>query len=115
MRRTTLLFSALLILLAACTPRVWYKPGATSTQRDRDLQACRYEAEARFAETTPPVDAFRVYVDVPYGTPYELEREVEEAAHSAVQSAYQNYENAFVHDYVTDCMHAKGYVLVKQR
>jgi hypothetical protein len=106
---------ALLVLLAACAPRVWYKPGATSTQRDRDLEACRYEALARFTESTPPLSEFRVYVDVPYGTPYELARRVEDAAENAVESEYQDYKSAFVRAYVNDCMEAKGYVLVEER
>ncbi|WP_456445691.1 hypothetical protein [Oceanithermus sp.] len=115
MKRTALLLLALLVLLAACAPRVWYKPGATSSQRDRDLEACRYEAQARFAEAVPPLGAFRVYVDVPFGTPYELERRVEDAADDAVRDAYRDYENAFVRAYVNDCMEAKGYALVEER
>ncbi len=115
MRRTALFFLALLVLLASCTPRVWYKPGATSAQRDRDAKACRYEALARFTESTPPLAAFRAYVDVPYGTPYELADRVQEAAEDAVRNAYEDYESAFVHRYVSDCMGAKGYTLVERR
>ena len=115
MKRATLLLLALLVLLTACTPRVWYKPGATRTQRDRDLEDCRYQARASFVQSTPPLSAFRVYVDVPFGTPYELERRVEEAADDAVRDAYRNYESTFVRDYVNDCMKAKGYVLVEER
>ncbi len=109
------LLALLVLLLAACTPRVWYKPGATSTQRDRDLEACRYEALARFADETPPLAAFRVYVDVPYGTPYELAQRLREAAERAVQSEYRDYKDAFVSAYVEDCMTEKGYVLVEER
>lgn len=115
MKRTALLLLALLVLLAACAPRVWYKPGATSTQRDRDLEACHYEAQARFAGAVPPLGAFRVYVDVPFGTPYELERRVEDATEKAMRDAYEDYRSAFVRDYVNDCMEAKGYVLVEER
>ncbi|WP_456414257.1 hypothetical protein [Oceanithermus profundus] len=115
MKRTGWLLLALLVLLAACAPRVWYKPGATSTQRDRDLELCRYEAQARFAEAVPPLGAFRAYVDVPFGTPFELERRVEEAAQDAVRDAYEDYRNAFVRGYVSNCMEAKGYVLVEER
>ncbi|WP_293180967.1 hypothetical protein [Oceanithermus sp.] len=109
------LLALLVLLLAACTPRVWYKPGATSTQRDRDLESCRYEALARFAAEVPPLSAFHVYVDVPYGTPYELAQRVRETAERAVRSEYQDYKDAFVSAYVADCMTEKGYVLVEER
>ncbi|WP_287372265.1 hypothetical protein [Oceanithermus sp.] len=115
MKRTGLLFLALLTLLVSCAPRVWYKPGATSSERDRDLEVCRYQAQARFAEAVPPLAAFRVYVDVPFGTPYELERRVEEAADDAVRDAYEDYRDTFIRGFVTDCMEAKGYVLVEER
>ncbi|HGY09998.1 MAG TPA: hypothetical protein ENK37_08120 [Oceanithermus profundus] len=115
MKRLGWLLAAVLLVATACAPRVWYKPGATSSQRDRDLKACRYEALARFTEQTPPLSAFRVYVDVPYGTPYELAVRVEEAAEDAVESEYESYKNAFVRSYVADCMEAKGYTLVEER
>ncbi len=105
---------ALILLLSACAPRVWYRPGATSTQRERDLKACRYSALATFTEATPPLSEFHVYVDVPYETPPELARRVEDAAKDAVADAYADYRNTFVRSYINDCMKAKGYTLVKQ-
>jgi len=110
-----LLFLSLVLLLVACAPRVWYKPGATSSLRDRDLQACRYEANARFVESTPPLAAFRVYVDIPWGTPAELASRVRSAADEAVRDAYEDYRGEFISSYVHDCMVRKGYVLVEQK
>ncbi len=115
MKRLVVLLALVLMLLAACAPRVWYRPGATTSMRDRDLEACRYEALARFTEQTPPLSSFRVYVDVPYGTPFELAHRVENAAEEAVRREYEDYQSEFVGGYIHDCMIRKGYVLVEEK
>jgi len=113
MKRAVILFVALLVL-AACTPRVWYKPGATSDRRDRDLRVCHHEAQARFAELAPPLSAFRVCVEAPWGTPADLELRIRDAAEEAVQREYDDYRSGFINDYVHDCMIRKGYLLVEK-
>ncbi len=115
MKKAFLLIAALALLLASCAPRVWYKPGATSSRRDRDLEACRYEARARFAELTPPLGEFRVYVEIPWDTPRELAVRVRDAAEEAVRREYEDYRDEFTSRYVHDCMTRKGYVLVEQK
>ena len=115
MKKIVVLLFVLLIALMACAPRVWYKPGATSSQRDLDLRACRYEAEARFAEQVPPLSGFRICVDVPWGTPQELELEVRDVAGEAVRRQYEDYHSDFVSSYIHDCMIRKGYLLVEEK
>ncbi|WP_457636592.1 lipoprotein [Oceanithermus sp.] len=112
--KKVLVLLVLALVLAACAPRVWYKPGATSAMRDRDLQSCRYQAEMVFGQRTPPLSEFRVYVDVPYGTPLELARRVQDAAEEAVRREYEDYRSEFVNGFVHDCMTRKGYVLVEE-
>jgi len=114
MKRLVWLLMAALLLLTACTPRVWYRPGATSEMRDRDLRLCRYQAEQAFAAQTPPLREFRVYVDVPLDAPAELALSVRQAAEEGVRRAYWNYRDGFIDDYVDRCMRRKGYVLVEQ-
>ena len=114
MKKLTVLLALVLLVLAACTPRVWYKPGATSDQRDRDLRACRYEAQARFAELAPPLSAFNVCVEAPWGTPAELELRIRDAAEEAVRREYDDYRSSFINNYVHDCMTRKGYSLVEK-
>ena len=114
MKKIAILLLAVVFALAACAPRVWYRPGATSSRRDADLRACRYEGEQLFSQQTPPLTAFRVYVDVPWGTPGELALRVRQAADDAVREAYEDYQREFLSGFVHDCMKRKGYVLVKQ-
>ncbi len=114
MKRLTLAVFLLAALLASCAPRVWYRPGATSSQRDRDLESCRYQARARFVESTPALQEFHVYLDFPIGTPYLLQERLRRAAENAVESEYESYRSEFESEFVRACMKKKGYSLVKE-
>lgn len=108
MKRAWLLVGVL-VLLSACAPTTYSRPGTGQSQAERDAEACRFEGMAYYTERLPRAEDYDVAVETFGNVPSDLRFDLERAAERAVRSEHESYFERQVNRYIPDCMSAKGY------